>query len=157
MMIKRILEFLCAFILLFSFRVPVLFTSNFLLLIVLCILYMFYFRTASLNLKLFFRYKITVQVFCFLLAIAVLTFLFAVLHQSNDYSLLITVCNQIFNFLLVILFLAVFYEPRKKDALYFMKLVCLCFAAQGLIMAVSLLSPSFKQIIELSQTEEVIE
>lgn len=154
--LNKIFEIVLLFCVIFTFRVPVLGTSSLLLALILLFLFILKFNRGRRNLREMLSNKDFIKIVACLLGIIGITFFATVLHGVYDFSLLKTVANQLFNLILVILYLSIFYK-KGKNYNYFLNILSICFAAQGLFMIVSLLSPSFKVLMESTQALGVIE
>lgn len=153
---NQVLEFTLLFILLFVVKIPYLYSTIFVTLIILFFLYLIRYNKVRNNVRKIFGSRIFFKLLSCILLIVIITFLVTVFHGSYDYTMLSTLFNQLINYIVVALFLGVFYD-KDKDINYYIDVVVKCFALQGLIMVLSLLFPSFKSIVELTQSVETIE
>jgi len=154
--LNKIFEIVLLFCIIFTFRVPVLGTSSLLLAPILLFIFIIKFDKSRRNLVIILSNKDLLKILFFLLGIIAITFFVTIFHGVYDFSLLETLVNQLFNLILVILYLSIFFR-KNKNYNYFLNILSICFATQGLFMIVSLLSPSFKVIMESTQSLGVID
>ncbi len=153
---RKIVEILILFGILFSFRAPVIGFSSILMFICLVLLFIFNAKNSYSNFLSLVRNKDFVKIIGVLLGLIIVTFLVTVFHNAYDFTMLPTLINQFINLSLVILYISIFYRS-EHPYFYYIEVVCYCFALQGGIMMLSLISNSFKLVVELSQDPKIID
>ncbi|MDY9918634.1 MAG: hypothetical protein U2P89_07145 [Proteiniphilum sp.] len=144
---------LCVFLLLFTTKVPYFYNSTILLFLFLSLISFFNIKNVYRN----FKYINTVffQISTWLVLIIFISFLYPFAHSTYDFSIIKTFINQLISLLVVILFLINSFNGKKNHN-YYINIIIASFTIQSIIIITSLLSPSFKSIIEITQSDETI-
>lgn len=145
----KVYDTLLLFMIIFSFRVPLLYNSTVLAGILLCIP-AFYSPSFCKNLIAFSRNKNVIRVFIGMLIVLFCSFLVPVIYLTFDFSIIRPLVGQMPSFLVLILYFA-FVITQKLSEDDCKKILFDVFLLQAFIQLVALLFPGFHSLIELGQ------
>lgn len=154
-LIKNSFSIILLFMLIFGFRLPIVYNSAILVLFI-SIFIIFFSKKLRLKMAYLIKSRYLIRIFSSLTLLFIVSVLIPIFHNSNDFTILKGLFGILLT-LMITLFVYVSISSRLNKKTDIIKYIIIVFFIQSLIQILALVSPSFLSIIQYFQPQNVIE
>lgn len=150
-----VLKIVLSFFLVFNFPIPIIYNSATLALVIILFIYLFKHDKLLPIVVNLFSNKDNVCLFTLLLSLFPVTGLFALLHQTNDFTLLKALLLQLILITSAMMVFPILTFNKSNQHLSIIKLLITLFILQSIIEMLAFSFPSVAELVKFFQKEEV--
>lgn len=154
-LIKDVFSIIILFMLIFGFRLPVIYNSA-ILAFFLSIFIIFFSKNIKHKIKKTIRSKYLIRIFSSLILLLIVSVLIPIFHNTNDFTILKGLFS-IFLTLIITIFVYIAISSRLYKKTTIIIFIVIAFFLQSLIQILALVIPSFLTIVQYFQPQNAIE